>query len=81
MTAVTTLTPRLVEDFRRNGFVVVPDLLSADELLHFGAAVDEGVARHARTKSNAACTSPEAGVMRARGGGGKSPRFQSLPPG
>ncbi len=48
MTAVTALTPRLVEDFRRDGFVVVPDLLSADELAHFGAAVDEGVARRSR---------------------------------
>ena len=45
MTAVTTLTPRLVEDFRRDGFVVVPDLLSVDELVRYGAAVDEGVAR------------------------------------
>jgi len=48
VTAVTTLTPRLVEDFRRDGFVVVPDLLSAAELVHFGAAVDEGVARRSR---------------------------------
>ncbi len=31
MTA-TALSPSLVEDFRRDGFVVVPDLLSADEL-------------------------------------------------
>ena len=48
MTAVTTLTPRLVDDFRRDGFVVVPDLLTADELTRFGAAVDEGVARRSR---------------------------------
>ena len=48
VTAVATLTPRLVEDFRRDGFVVVPDLLSADELVRFGAAVDEGVARRSR---------------------------------
>lgn len=48
MTSVTALTPRLVEDFRRDGFVVVPDLLSADELRRFGAAVDEGVARRSR---------------------------------
>ena len=34
--ALTTLTPRLVEDFRRDGFVVVPDLLSAGELERFG---------------------------------------------
>lgn len=48
MTSVTTLTPRLVDDFQRDGFVVVPDLLSADELRRFGAAVDEGVARRSR---------------------------------
>ncbi len=42
------LTPRLVDDFRRDGFVVVPDLLRADELRRFGAAVDEGVARRSR---------------------------------
>ena len=48
MTAVATLTPRLVEDFWRDGFVVVPDLLTADELARFGAAVDEGVARRSR---------------------------------
>jgi ectoine hydroxylase-related dioxygenase (phytanoyl-CoA dioxygenase family) len=48
VTSVTTLTPRLVDDFRRDGFVVVPDLLSADELRRFGAAVDEGVARRSR---------------------------------
>ena len=42
------LTPRLVEDFRRDGFVVVPDLLSADELVRFGAAVDQAVARRSR---------------------------------
>jgi ectoine hydroxylase-related dioxygenase (phytanoyl-CoA dioxygenase family) len=48
VTAVTTLTPRLVEDFGRNGFVVVPDLLSAAELHHFGAAVDDGVAGRSR---------------------------------
>ena len=42
------LAPRLVDDFRRDGFVVVPDLLRADELRRFGAAVDEGVARRSR---------------------------------
>ena len=50
----TTLTPQLVEDFRRDGFVVVPDLLSADERRRYGSAVDEAVgpakqARHAGT--------------------------------
>jgi ectoine hydroxylase-related dioxygenase (phytanoyl-CoA dioxygenase family) len=48
VTAPATLAPRLVDDFRRDGFVVVPDLLSADEIGRFGAAVDEGVARRSR---------------------------------
>ena len=48
MTAVAALTPRLVDEFQRDGFVVVPDLLTADELARFGAAVDEGVARRSR---------------------------------
>lgn len=48
MTALVTLTPQLVEDFERDGFVVVPDLLTHDELVRFGAAVDEGVARRSR---------------------------------
>ncbi len=34
----------LIEQFQRNGFVVVPDLLSADELAHDGAEVDIAVA-------------------------------------
>ena len=33
----------LVENFRRDGFVVVPNLLSEDELEKFGAAVDRAV--------------------------------------
>ncbi len=48
MTTLTTLTPELVEDFRRDGFVVVEDLLTAGELARYGAAVDEGVARRSR---------------------------------
>jgi ectoine hydroxylase-related dioxygenase (phytanoyl-CoA dioxygenase family) len=48
MTTLTALTPTLVEDFRRDGFAVVPDLLRADELTRFGAAVDAGVARRGR---------------------------------
>jgi ectoine hydroxylase-related dioxygenase (phytanoyl-CoA dioxygenase family) len=48
VTAPAVLAPRLVEDFRRDGFVVVPDLLTADELARFGAAVDEAVARRSR---------------------------------
>jgi hypothetical protein len=46
MTAVDmALTPQLVEDFRRDGFVVVPGLLSADERRRYGSAVDEAVGR------------------------------------
>jgi ectoine hydroxylase-related dioxygenase (phytanoyl-CoA dioxygenase family) len=45
VTTLTALTPTLVESFRRDGFAVVPDLLRADELTRFGAAVDAGVAR------------------------------------
>jgi hypothetical protein len=49
VTAVgTALTPRLVEDFRRDGFVVVPGLLSADERRRYGAAVDEAVGRRSK---------------------------------
>ena len=45
---MTAVTPQLVEDFRRDGFVVVPELLRADELVRFGSAVDEAVARRSR---------------------------------
>jgi ectoine hydroxylase-related dioxygenase (phytanoyl-CoA dioxygenase family) len=45
VTALTTLTPRLVDNFRRDGFVVVPDLLTPDELARYGDAVDAAVAR------------------------------------
>jgi len=48
VTPPAVLSPGLVEDFRRDGFVVVPDLLTADELARFGAAVDEAVARRSR---------------------------------
>ncbi|HEY1652008.1 MAG TPA: phytanoyl-CoA dioxygenase family protein [Acidimicrobiales bacterium] len=43
MTALAVLTPQLVDDFRRDGFVVVPGLLSADERRRYGSAVDEAV--------------------------------------
>lgn len=33
-----------IDAFRRDGFVVVPDLLSAEEIERYGAAVDEAVA-------------------------------------
>jgi ectoine hydroxylase-related dioxygenase (phytanoyl-CoA dioxygenase family) len=49
VTAVdTALTPQLVDDFRRDGFVVVPGLLSADERRRYGSAVDEAVDRRSR---------------------------------
>jgi ectoine hydroxylase-related dioxygenase (phytanoyl-CoA dioxygenase family) len=48
VTTLATLTPQLVDDFRRDGFVVVPGLLSADELRRYGSAVDEAVARRSR---------------------------------
>jgi ectoine hydroxylase-related dioxygenase (phytanoyl-CoA dioxygenase family) len=51
VTAVVAPAPRLVEDFRRDGFVVVPDLLTVDELDRFGAAVDEAVLRRSRHDS------------------------------
>jgi ectoine hydroxylase-related dioxygenase (phytanoyl-CoA dioxygenase family) len=38
----------LVAAFSRDGFVVVPDLLSEDEVRRYGAAVDEAVARRSR---------------------------------
>jgi ectoine hydroxylase-related dioxygenase (phytanoyl-CoA dioxygenase family) len=41
----------LVAAFRRDGFVVVPDLLAPDELERFGQAVDAGVNRRTRNDS------------------------------
>jgi ectoine hydroxylase-related dioxygenase (phytanoyl-CoA dioxygenase family) len=52
-TTVEPPAPHLVEAFRRDGFVVVPDLLSPDELERFGAAVDEAVARRSRHDTRA----------------------------
>ena len=48
MTNVASLTPDLIDCFRRDGFVVVPDLLKESELARFGAAVDAGVVRRTR---------------------------------
>ena len=48
---MTTLADKLAPyatAFRRDGFVMVPDLLGADELDRYGAAVDEAVARRKR---------------------------------
>lgn len=53
MTTAATLAPGLVEAFRRDGFVVVPDLLTSGELARYGAAVDEGVARRTRHDARA----------------------------
>ena len=39
------LTPEIVETFQRDGYVVVPDLLSAEEVEHFEAAVTGAVRR------------------------------------
>lgn len=38
------VAPELVEQFARDGFAVVPDLLTSDELERFGTAVDAAVA-------------------------------------
>ncbi len=37
------VTPELLEQFRRDGFVMVPDLLTPDEVERFGKAVTDGV--------------------------------------
>jgi ectoine hydroxylase-related dioxygenase (phytanoyl-CoA dioxygenase family) len=37
------VSPELIERFRRDGFVVVPGLLTDEELEHYGAAVDRAV--------------------------------------
>jgi ectoine hydroxylase-related dioxygenase (phytanoyl-CoA dioxygenase family) len=44
VTTLDTLPESLIKDFQRDGFVVVPRLLSADELRLYGAAVDGAVA-------------------------------------
>jgi len=53
VTAVGAPTDELVESFRREGFVVVPDLLSADELRRYGVAVDDAVAKRSRHDTRA----------------------------
>jgi ectoine hydroxylase-related dioxygenase (phytanoyl-CoA dioxygenase family) len=48
---MTTLAEKIAPyaaEFRRNGFVMVPALLSAEELSRYGDAVDEAVARRKR---------------------------------
>jgi ectoine hydroxylase-related dioxygenase (phytanoyl-CoA dioxygenase family) len=49
-TTPPVLDHETIDRFRRDGFVVVPDLLTADEVENFGAAVTAGVA--ARTASD-----------------------------
>ncbi|HEX4820428.1 MAG TPA: phytanoyl-CoA dioxygenase family protein [Acidimicrobiales bacterium] len=44
------LSTELIEEFRERGFVVVPDLLDADELAHYESAVTKAV--QARTASD-----------------------------
>ena len=39
------LTPSTTESFLNDGFVVTPDVLSLDEIDHFGRACDAEVAR------------------------------------
>ncbi len=46
--ALPATAPHLVEAFQRDGFVVVPDLLTPDELTRFGRAVDAGVERRSQ---------------------------------
>jgi len=45
VSGTATLSQQLVEEFRRDGFVVVPDLLDATELEHYATAVDLAVAQ------------------------------------
>ena len=49
----TLVAPDLVEQFSRDGFVVVPDLLTDDELSQYGEAVDARRGRPATRRSRA----------------------------
>ena len=53
MSAKPIVREELIEKFRRDGFVVVPDLLTDDELEKFGAAVDRAVADRKRGDNRA----------------------------
>ncbi len=48
MTTDTVVGDKLIEQFQRDGFVVVPDLLTDAELEKFGHAVDHAVAERGR---------------------------------
>ena len=51
MTKLADKLASYAADFRRDGFVVVPDLLSEDDLNRYGAAVDKAVAHRKRFDS------------------------------
>jgi ectoine hydroxylase-related dioxygenase (phytanoyl-CoA dioxygenase family) len=51
--AAVTVSSELITDFRRDGYVVVPDLLDAEEVVRFGAAVDGAVTRRSRHDTRA----------------------------
>ncbi|HZU74180.1 MAG TPA: phytanoyl-CoA dioxygenase family protein, partial [Acidimicrobiales bacterium] len=42
------VTPEQADSFRRDGFVVIPDLLSPEELVTFGTAVSNAVVQRKR---------------------------------
>jgi ectoine hydroxylase-related dioxygenase (phytanoyl-CoA dioxygenase family) len=44
------ITKTQIDDYRQNGFVVIPDFLTSDELAVWRDAVDEAVAARGRTK-------------------------------
>jgi phytanoyl-CoA hydroxylase len=46
----TQVTPEEITNYHENGFVVIPDFLSPEELADWRAAVDEAVARRANIK-------------------------------
>ena len=53
MTALATLTPQLVEDFGRDGFVVVPDLLAPTSCAATAPPSTRRVARRSRHDARA----------------------------
>jgi ectoine hydroxylase-related dioxygenase (phytanoyl-CoA dioxygenase family) len=48
---VASVTPEQISSFERDGFIVIDDLLSAEEIERFGSAVDAGVAERHRGDS------------------------------
>jgi len=53
MSTPELVDPVLIESFRRDGFVVVPNLLTAEELQRYGTAVDAAVAQRKRFDTRA----------------------------